>query len=255
MKKMRNLLALIACVCFAGGKASGQGGNAIAPDEIFYNGKIVTVDREFHIQQSFAVKEDRIIAVGTDSSVQALAGPATHLTDLRGHTVVPGLIDSHNHQYMAAMLERGVNMSGIKSLNDMFGRLRQAIAKAKPGEVILGTANWEESALAEKRGPTRAELDQISSDHPILVYRGRGTAFLDSAALKAAGVTKDTKSIAGIPIPADANGEPTGQFNTPPSVMRTIAGRFVPPPSFEESDARLLKTIEQQPRRGTDKYT
>jgi predicted amidohydrolase YtcJ len=243
---MRIVLALIACVCSAGGMAFGEKPLPVSPDEIFYNGKIVTVDRDFHIEQAFAVKGERILRVGSNSAMRALAGPRTRLTDLRGHAVIPGLIDSHNHQYMAAMLGRGVDMGGITSLTDMFGRLRQAVAKAKPGEVILGTANWEVTALVEKRAPTRDELDRISTEHPILLYRGRGAAFLNSAALKAAGVTRDTKTIAGIPIPVDADGEPSGQFNTPPSVMRTIAGRFVPPPSFEESDAGLLKTIEQQ---------
>jgi predicted amidohydrolase YtcJ len=234
----------LACFCLLGVMAHGQ--QTVAPDEIFYNGKIVTVDRDFLIQQAFAVKGEQIVAVGTNSAVRALASPRTHLTDLRGHTVIPGLMDSHNHQYMAAMLNRGIDMEGIGSLADMFARLGPAIARAKPGEVILGAANWDEKSLAEKRGPTRAELDQLSMDHPILVYRGRGAAFLNSAALKAAGITRETKTIAAIPIPLDANGEPTGQFNTPPSVLRTIAGRFVPPPSFEESDARLLKVIQQQ---------
>jgi len=245
---MGKVLAFVACWYFVGGTALGQEPDrrVLAPDEIFYNGKIVTVDGEFHIEQAFAVKGERILAVGSNAAIRALSAPGTRLTDLRAHAVIPGLIDSHNHQYMAAMLERGVNLGGIRSLNDMFSRLRQALANAKPGEVILGTANWEEAALAEKRAPTRFELDQISTDHSILVYRGRATAFLNTAALKAAGVDRNTKAIAGIPIPVDANGEPTGQFNTPPSVMRTIAGRFVPPPSFEESDARLLKVIDQQ---------
>ena len=240
---MRIFLALIA---WAGSMALNAQPLAAPPDEIFYNGKIVTVDRAFHIQQAFAVQGEQIVAVGSNSAMRALSGPRTRLTDLRGHTVIPGLMDSHNHQYMAAMLSRGVDMAGIASLNDMFSRLRQVVANAKPGEVILGAANWDVAALAEKRAPTRAELDQVSADHPILVYRGRGAAYLNSAALKAAGITRDTKTIAAIPIPVDSNGEPTGQFNTPPSVLRTIAGRFVPPPPFEESDARLLKVIQQQ---------
>jgi predicted amidohydrolase YtcJ len=243
---MRRFIATVACVCSLSVIVLAQQENPVAPDEIFYNGKIVTVDREFHVEQAFAVKGELLAAVGGDSAVRSLAGPRTRLTDLRGHIVIPGLMDSHNHQYMAAMLNRGIDMEGIASLSDMFSRLRSAVAKAKPGEVILGAANWDDKTIAEKRGPTRAELDQISMDHPILVYRGRGAAFLNSAALKAAGITRDTKTIAAIPIPVDSNGEPTGQFNTPPSVLRTIAGRFVPPPSFEESDERLLKVIRQQ---------
>ena len=103
---------------------------------------------------------------------------------------------------MAAMLNRGVDMTGIASLSEMFARLRQAVANAKPGEVILGAANWNVAALAEKRGPNRQELDQVSTEHPILVYGGqlpinRGAAFLNSAALKAAGITRETKTYCG----------------------------------------------------------
>jgi predicted amidohydrolase YtcJ len=232
-------------VLFAGTIAAVAYGQQ-PPSEVFYNGKIVTVDRDFRIQQAFAVEGERILAVGSNSAMRALAGPRTRLTDLQGRTVIPGLMDSHNHQYMAAMLNRGVDMAGIASLGDMFARLGKALASAKPGEVLLGAANWDEAGLAEKRGPTRQELDRLSTEHPILVYRGRGAAFLNSAALNAAGITRETKTIAGIPIPVDSAGEPTGRFNTPPSVLRTIAGRFVPPPSFEESDERLLKTIQQQ---------
>src|SRR5581483_9309905 len=135
---MRRIFASVVCLAAIAGVALGQAPAATPPDEIFYNGKIITVDRDFHIQQAFAVKGERIIAVGNNAAVRAFSGPQTRLTDLRGHAVIPGLIDSHNHQYMAAMLERGVDLGGIKSLDDMFGRLRQAVANAKPGEVILG---------------------------------------------------------------------------------------------------------------------
>src|SRR5579862_4063272 len=112
-------------ICLFPWAAFGQ--QPATPDEIFYNGKVVTVDGDFHIQQAFAVKGEQFAAVGNNANMRALAGPQTRLTDLGGHTVIPGLIDSHNHQYMAAMLGRGVDLSGITSLADMFDRLRQAV--------------------------------------------------------------------------------------------------------------------------------
>ena len=243
---MRAVLAMVLCMEWFAGIAYAQQRQTAAPDQIFYNGKVITVDHVFQIAEAFAVKGEQFLAVGSNAAVRKLAGPKTRLTNLNGHTVIPGLIDSHNHQYMAAMLERGVDMGGITSLTEMFSRLTQATAKAKPGEVILGTANWEESRVAEKRSPTRQELDRISAEHAIVVYRGRGAATMNSAALKAAGITRDTKSVAGVPILMDSNGEPVGQFPGPPSVLRTITSRFVPPPPFEESDARLLKIMQQQ---------
>ncbi|OFW04500.1 MAG: hypothetical protein A3G20_04640 [Acidobacteria bacterium RIFCSPLOWO2_12_FULL_59_11] len=240
------IVALTVGVLWMAAAALGQQPSAAAPDEIFFNGKIVTVNRDFQIQQAFAVQGERFLAVGSNASVRALAAPGTRLTDLRGATVIPGLMDNHNHQYMAAMLERGVDLTAVRSLAEMFEKLRQAAAQAKPGEVILGSANWAEDALAEKRGPTRQELDQVSADHPIVVYRGRGAAYLNSAALKAGGVSRETKFIAGSPVPMDASGEPTGRFTNPPSLVRNIAGRFVPPPSLEEAETRLLEIMREQ---------
>ena len=247
---MRIVPALTAGIFWIAGMTLGQTPSASVPDEIFYNGKIVTVDREFHVQEAFAVKGEQFLGVGSNAAMRALAGPKTRLTDLRGHTVIPGLMDSHNHQHMAAMLERGVNMAGIASLDQMFDRLRNAASMAKPAEVIIGAANWEEARLAEKHGPTRQQLDEVSADHPVIVFRGRGAAYLNSAALKAAGISRDTKVLAASPIPMDANGEPTGVFTNPPSLVHVVAGRFVPPPPYEESDARLLKIMQEQHRVG-----
>lgn len=216
------------------------------PDEIFYNGKIVTVDRSFSIQQAFAVKGEEILAVGSNAAVRPLAGPNTRLTDLRGHTVIPGLIDNHNHQHNMAMLEyRGVNLSGIKSLEEMFGRIRQAVARVKPGEAVITTAGWTENGLAEKRAPTRQELDEVAPNNVLVIQRGRGTAYLNSAALKAAGITRQTERINGIEIPKDSNGEPTGRLRVP-SVINPVVGKIVPPAPVKEQEEMLRKVQDQQ---------
>src|SRR4029077_13582352 len=73
------------------------------PDTIFYNGKVVSVDSDFHIEQAFAVKGDQFLAVGSNTAVRRLAGPRTLQIDLHGSSVIPGLIDNHNHQYAAAI--------------------------------------------------------------------------------------------------------------------------------------------------------
>src|SRR5438067_935124 len=110
---MRNVIAMTAWVAMVVTTAFAQQPATTAPDEIFYNGKVVTVDRDFDVVQAFAVKGDQFVAVGTNAAVRKLAGPKTRLTNLNGRTVVPGLMDSHNHQYMAAMLDRGTDMTGI----------------------------------------------------------------------------------------------------------------------------------------------
>src|SRR6516165_10467839 len=91
------MLALLSAVVMEGAFAQ-QGINA-PPDSIFYNGKIITVDSSFAIQQAFAVRGDVYVAVGTNATIQALAGENTRLVDLRGSAVIPGLSDNHDHLY------------------------------------------------------------------------------------------------------------------------------------------------------------
>jgi len=111
----RNFFMLISTIWIAAA-AFGQLRTATVPDEIFYNGKIVTVDGAFSIQQAFAVRGEEILALGGNAVVRALAGPNTRLTDLNGRTVIPGLMDNHNHQYNSAWIQyRGVDLNGVKS--------------------------------------------------------------------------------------------------------------------------------------------
>src|SRR5580704_7758285 len=135
--------------------------NALAPDEVFYNGKVITVDTGNSIQQAFAVKGNRFLAVGTNAAMRKLAGPQTKLTNLGGHAVIPGLMDDHIHpwRYVFSVL-KGVDLTGVRSLQEMEDRIRQGAATAK-SRTVYATGMWRESDLAEKRGPTRAELDQI----------------------------------------------------------------------------------------------
>ena len=231
---------------FAVSMAFGQQASLPAPDAIFFNGKIITVNSAFSTLQAFAVQGDRIVAAGSNAEVQALAGPRTQRIDLGGHAVIPGLMDNHNHQYNAAlMLLRGVNLVGVPSVAEMLNRIRQAVATAKPGQIVYTTGGWSEPELPEKRGPTRQELDQVSPDHPVMVFRTRGTAYLNTPALKAAGVSRETPFLAGNPIAKDATGEPTGVINGPSTVL-AIADKIVPQPSEEEKKELILKMQQQQ---------
>jgi predicted amidohydrolase YtcJ len=98
---MRSKLIGFAILILAAGSVFAQQGNLGAPDAIFYNGKIVTVDSSFSIQQAFAVRGEVFVAVGTNTIVRALAGKDTRLIDLKGATVIPGLTDNHDHLWNA----------------------------------------------------------------------------------------------------------------------------------------------------------
>ena len=234
----------IAVVCFsvAIGSLFGQQDAALAPDQIFYNGKIATVDSSNSIQEAFAVKGDRFLGVGSNAEIQALQGSQTRLVDLRGRTVIPGLQDNHIHPYRyVTTILRGVDLTGVRSLAELSDRIRQAAEKAKPGQTIYATGRWSETDIAEKRAPARQELDSLVPDHPVLILQRGGNAYLNTAALKAARIDRKTKALGGEPgsVPKDANGEPTGVIVDSDAIL---IARLVPIEALREL---TLKTFQE----------
>ena len=208
------------------------------PETIFYNGKIITVDSAFTIYQAFALKGDRYTAVGDNTSVRKLAGKNTRLVDLKGAAVIPGLSDNHDHLYNSGKVMRGVDLVGATSTEEVLRRLREGMTKAKPGETVFGSVGW--------RAPlTKEDLDSLSTEVPIVALRGRrGTAVLNTAALKRAGIAKDMQSYMGKPVPKDSNGELTGELPDWPAGIYAM-DKVVPPPTPEEGD-RLIADGQKQ---------
>jgi predicted amidohydrolase YtcJ len=236
-------LAFLALFIVAAAGASGQPGNLSTPDTIFYNGKIVTVDAGSSIQQAFAVKGEEFLAAGTTAKIRALAGKNTRLVDLRGSTVIPGLADDHHHVYASARVTwRGVDMVGVTTLAEMSNRLRQAVAKVKPGETVFTTVGWR---IPDGR-PNRQDLDQISMNSPVVAVRGRrGAATLNTAALKAAGITREHPSFEGAKVPTDSTGEPNGEAPGYPQAM-LLLDKLIPPPSPEEEVELIIRGQREQ---------
>lgn len=223
--------------------AFAQQGNPWSPDAIFYNGKIVTVDAASSTQQAFAVKGEEFLAVGSTAKIRALAGKNTRLVDLHGSTVIPGLADDHHHVYASARVTwRGVDMIGVTSLAEMSKRLQPAVAKAKPGETVYTSVGWR---IADGR-PNRQDLDQISTSVPIVAVRGRrGAATLNTAALKAAGITREHPSFEGAKLPTDSTGEPNGETPGYPQAL-LLLDKLIPPPSPEEEMELILRGQREQ---------
>src|SRR5262245_5639690 len=111
--------------------AFAQQGSSGPPDTIFYNGKIITVDSRFSIQQAFAVRGEEYVAVGTNTTIRALAGKATRHVDLRGSAVIPGLSDNHDHLYASEKVMRGISLVGATSTDEVLKRLRDGMTSAK----------------------------------------------------------------------------------------------------------------------------
>ena len=218
------------------------------PEQIFYNGKVVTVDPQDRISEAFAILDDRILAVGSSTEIRGLAGSDTELIDLKGHTVVPGMIDNHNHQYHLALLtQRGVDLEGIESLQEMLGRLRAAAGSASPGETLFTRmGGWHYEEFPERRPPTRQELDQVTMDHPVIVVEERSRYYLNTLALNILGVNRDTPDQMRITFGRDSEGELNGQIAGRGAAVLHMMGRVIPPPDIDEKKLLLMEMHKRQ---------
>jgi len=160
------------------------------PDAVFHNGNILTVDPDFRRVEAFAVLRDRIIAVGTNAAMLALAGDKTQTVDLRGKTVLPGIIDCHAHPVSAALYELDHEIPAMETIDDVLAYFRSRTQVVPKGEWI-GLQQVFITRLRDKRYPTRAELDAAVPDHPAFMRTGPD-AMLNSLALAKLGITKDS---------------------------------------------------------------
>ena len=136
-------------------------------DAILINGKIVTADAPFSIQQAVAVNDGKIAAVGTTAQIRKFAGTKTKVIDLGGRTVIPGLIDSHMHAIRAAsFFATETNWAGAPTLAEALQRIRSSAKAKKPGEWIIVGGGWKPEQFKEKRLPTAGRVDRGSWGSP-----------------------------------------------------------------------------------------
>ena len=182
----------------------------LAADIILMNGKIVTVDDRFTIAQAVAIKGQRIVAVGRSEEVRKLAGSGTRVIDLKGKTVIPGLIDNHSHWIRAAELDE-LRFDGVTSRKQALKMVTDRVRAARPGEWVAVLGGWsEEQFNDEQRGFPIEELDRIAPDNPVVLQAVYIHAYLNTAALRAAGIDEKTPDPRNGTIEKDASGKPTG---------------------------------------------
>lgn len=165
---------------------------ALSPDLVLHNGKIVTVDSEFSIAQAVAIKNGRFLAVGSDKDILELVGPTTEVVDLTGKTVMPGLHDSHVHlaQRVAEPAEPLMEkLSQSESIAQIVDVVHQKVKKTRPGELVWLPRGPRVDQISEKRWPNRHDLDPISPENPVIVtFAGDYVNVANTLALKAAGI-------------------------------------------------------------------
>ena len=197
-------------------------------DLVLKNGKIITVDKGFTIAQAIAIAGERIMAVGPDAEMAAHTAPATRVVDLKGRAVIPGLVDGHAHMDREGLKTVYPPLGRVRSIRDIQDRIAELARNKRPGEWIVTMPigdppyYWDvPDILAEKRWPTRQELDAAAPDNPVFIRSIWGfwrhtpplVSCANTEALKRAGITRDTVSpVDTLKIEKDTNGVPTGVF-------------------------------------------
>jgi len=220
------VLTLAALTAGLPGAGAGRAAVPEPPTLILLNGVIYTGDTSRPRIEAVAIRGEIIVAAGATSEMRRLAGPGTRIVDLQGRFAMPGFNDAHIHLANGGQAKLAVDLEGAKSLVEFQSRIRARLGEFKPGEWVTGRG-WDHTLWPEKRFPTRADLDAISSKHPMMFTRVDGhVAVANSLALQLAGVSKHTKDPPGGSIERDAAGEPTGMLKE--NAMELVS-RKVPP--------------------------
>ena len=192
---------------FAIPAAAAAGAQRRPPDLILTNGKIVTVDERFSIAQAVAIgdvtiatpvldgdEHGRIIAVGTNKEIEALAGPKTRRIDLQGKTVIPGLIDNHMHLLRAGTTwQREVRLDGVPSRQQALDLLKERAKSTPAGEWIYTLGGWTVDQFADDDRPfTREELDRAVPQHPLFLQASYYRGYANTLGAKNLGITDPT---------------------------------------------------------------
>lgn len=221
--------------------ATGAAAQPAPADSVWLNGRIYTADAQNARVTALAVRDGRLVGVGGGEDVGAFIGPATQIVDLGGRTVLPGLIDAHGHVIGLGRYGLGLmDLSGATSFDGVVGAVSRQAREAEAGEWVLG-GRWDHESWASKALPTHGDLSEATPHNPVWLRRVDGHAGLaNDAAMKAAGVTRETPDPLGGAILKDAKGEPTGVFiDGAMSLIDRVA-----PDSAQTTDALILKAQE-----------
>jgi len=241
-----------------------------APDLVIHGGKVATLDPADRIVRAVAVKGDRLLAVGSDAEIIALAGAETRRIDARGRLVTPGLIDGHAHMDREGLKEALPSLAGCRSIDDVLQRIAELVRVTPVGEWIvtmpIGDPPFYEgvpAVLAENRFPNRQDLDRVAPDHPVYIRAIWGhwrnslplVSIANTKALQASRITRDTMAPSPhIQIEKDSSsGAPTGclyESVYKPLVEKTLLAG-IPRFTLEERIAGLRRSMQVYNSTGT----
>ena len=211
-------------------------------DLILHNGTIYTVNPKQPWVEAVALKDTRILAVGTSQEVLAFKGDATLVEDLQGRLMLPGFIDAHTHFLNGGFALSSIQLRDALSKEEFIARIAQKAQELQPGEWILN-GDWDQTQFDPPELPRKEWIDSVTPQNPVCVNRlDAHMVFVNSQALKIAGITRDTPvPKGGVLIRDPETDEPTGIFKD--DAMDLIT-RHIPEPSLSEKKTSGAERIE-----------
>lgn len=214
-------------------------------DLIVHNGRVLTVDAQFSTAEAVAIRAGKIVAVGRNADVLKLQGEKTRVLDAHGHTVMPGLFDSHMHPVGAASSEVGAPLPVLRSIPEVLDYIQKRARELPEGKWIVIRYGFP-TRLKEARFPTKAELDAAAPKHPVLYHAGPA-GIVNSKALEISGITKDTKDPpAGQIVKDEKTGEPTGMLRNAYGVLKGVPGDGGITPEARRAAVKKLFSLYNQ---------
>lgn len=218
-------------------------------DLLLLNGRVRTMDPENPVVSAVAIRAGRVAFAGDDAGARAVAAPGSPAIDLAGRTATPGLNDAHAHPMSVgfALLDLDLSPERNQSIRDLQAQVRDAVASQPPGTWIIGRG-YDDARLAERRHPTRADLDEIAPEHPVLLLRMcHHIGAVNSAALQLAGIRRETADPDDGRFDRDEHGDPTGVLR---EGTLTLVRTAVPEPDEDAIVAALEASGREFLRQG-----
>lgn len=239
---------LVAALALAGLAISAPADARQNADVLLVNGHILTEDPAHAVVEALAIREGKVLAVGTNATVRALAGPGTRVIDLHGRSATPGLIDTHIHVLEGGLdALRSVDLSEAKSIADVRRLVAARAATLAPGAWLEGSG-WDEGKLAERRYILASDLDDIAPNNPVWLEHTTGHyGVANSSALSIAGVNAGSADPAAGTIDRNAGGVPTGVLK---EAAQDLVARHIPQASAEERRQAILAIIARMNSEG-----
>ena len=204
----KRIKPLVAVLWLSGAVSACNSITSDAADLILVDGQVITLSNQ-GVVEALAIRDERIVAVGSNADIREHQGPQTHVIELAGRTVIPGLTDNHFHGIGGG---DGVDLAGARSLQEVLSAISTRAEETPPGDVIITNSDWHEGQLDEQRLPYRDDLDRATQKHPIVVVRGGHEYVLNSAALAYWDIDESTQAVAGGRIGRYMDGRLNGEL-------------------------------------------